>query len=384
MISSAKVDKKDQLLMQLTHYFITVENYTPIVVKGVKNEIWLENLDAPYRIVRINANYVHNDEQMDFDLFKIKNIVRQVKKKTFSFKVKTLNILLDVGSMVNLKSDDKIESIYVDFNKELKKNKALNNLYPELKDNLVDTKDGMEFVINVTHDINTKTEKDSLEYEKVFKKKGTPVTSALIAINIIVYIIATFGTLTGKFDLFTMFALNSGYVKSGELYRLITSAFMHESIFHLLVNLYALWIMGVQVETYIGKAKYLGIYLYSAIIASLLSCIVNGSTTWSLGASGAIFGLMGTLLYFGFHYRLYLDNALKTQIIPLIALNLIIGFMFPNIDNAAHIGGLIGGLFMTMALGIKNKSSKQDNINGVICSIILIAALSYLLLFAGR
>ena len=89
-MNTATVNKKDQILMQLAHYFITVENYIPIVVKGVQNEIWLENIDAPYKIVRINTNYIHNNEQLDFDLFKIKNIVKQVKRKTLSLSVNTL------------------------------------------------------------------------------------------------------------------------------------------------------------------------------------------------------------------------------------------------------------------------------------------------------
>ena len=71
MDSYPVADKKSQTLMQLAHYFITVENYTPIVVKGAENELWLENLDAPYRIIRLNLNYIHNNEQLKFDLFKI-------------------------------------------------------------------------------------------------------------------------------------------------------------------------------------------------------------------------------------------------------------------------------------------------------------------------
>jgi len=177
-------------------------------------------------------------------------------------------------------------------------------------------------------------------------------------------------------------ALNKGFVVNGQIYRLITAAFMHVNIFHLLMNMYALYIIGGQVESYIGKAKYLSIYLFSAIIGNLLSCVVNGFSGLSLGASGAIFGLMGTLVYFGYHYRLYLDNALKTQILPIILLNLMIGFMIPNIDNSAHIGGLVGGLFSTMALGIERKSTKQDTINGIICSIITLSFLCYLVFFA--
>lgn len=383
MGSIAKVDKKDQLLMQLTHYFITVENYTPIVVKGVKNEIWLENLDAEYRIVRINANYIHNDEQLEFDLFKIKNIVKQIKKKTLSFKVKTLNIFLDLGANANIKDDDKIKCLALEGEKNLKKNKELNAMFPELKNNLVETDDGLEFVINVTNDINVKTEKENREFERVFKKKKPTVTVTLIVINVLIYIISTFGLLTESFDWLSAFALNRfNVVEVGQIYRLITSAFMHQEIIHLLMNMYALYIIGTQVESYIGKPKYLFIYLFSAISGSLLSCVTHTDASWSLGASGAIFGLMGTLIYFGYHYRLYLDSALKSQIIPLVILNLAMGFIIPGIDNAAHIGGLVGGLFITMALGVKNKTSVQDSINGAICSIIFIGFMSYLLFFA--
>lgn len=379
---NTNVDKKDLMLMQLAHYFITVENYTPIVVKGVQNEIWLENIDAPYKIIRINANYIHNNEQMDFDIFKIKNIVRQIKRKTLSLSVQTLNILIDVGTSVNARTDKRIDSIFVDANKELEKNKKLNSLYPELKDNLVDTHDGIEFVINVTNDINIKTEKDNAEYEKVFRKKKSIVTYTLIAINVALFIATLVGDMTGLFNLSQMLAVNKYYVRSGQIYRLITGAFMHSGLFHLAMNMYALNILGGQVESYLGKVKYLIVYLFSAITGSLLSCVVYGTSGWALGASGAIFGLMGALLYFGYHYRLYLDNALKTQIIPLIVLNLAIGFIVPGIGNAGHIGGLVGGLFSSMAVGIEKRSTKQDAINGAICSIILFGFLSYLVFFA--
>lgn len=376
MNMAGTVDKKDQILMQLAHYFITQENYTPIIVRGVKNELWLENVDKPYKIIRINTNYIHNNEQLDFDLFKIGNIAKQVKKRTLSFNMKTLNILLNVGTNVELKDGNKIDCIIID-NKGLKKNKKLNELYPELKDNIIDADDSLEFLMNVTSDINEKTERENREFEEVFRRKPLNITYMLIAINAIIFILGNIGYYSGSFDLFSILALNRSLVLKGEIYRLLSAAFTHESIIHFGMNMYSLYIIGSQVESYIGKWKYLFVYLFSAITGSLLSCIIN--TGWSLGASGAIFGLMGTLLYFGIYYRLYLDSALKTQILPLILINLTIGFMLPNIDNAAHIGGLIGGLFSSMAVGINNKSSKLDRTNGVICSSILLLALTYIL-----
>ena len=145
---------------------------------------------------------------------------------------------------------------------------------------------------------------------------------------------------------------------------------------HLTLNTYSLYVIGVQLESYFGKLKYIIIYLFSAITASLMSVILTDSI--SAGASGALFGLLGALLYFGYHYRVFLGGVLKSQIIPLIIVNLAFGFMMSGIDNAAHIGGLIGGFLIAMAVGVPNKSSKSDLINGIIMSIICISFLLFM------
>lgn len=77
------INSKDEIIMRLVHYFVTEEDYQPIIVNGVKNEIWLENLDAPYRIVRINSNYIHNIDQLKIDNYKVKNVSKQIKRKLF-------------------------------------------------------------------------------------------------------------------------------------------------------------------------------------------------------------------------------------------------------------------------------------------------------------
>ena len=103
----------------------------------------------------------------------------------------------------------------------------------------------------------------------------------------------------------------------------------------------------------------------------------------SAGASGAIFGLLGSMLYFGYHYRVYLEGVLKSQIIPLIVANLLIGFLGSGIDNAAHIGGLVGGVLISMAVGVKYKSTNSEKTNGIVMSIILFAFLVYMAFIRG-
>ena len=110
-----------------------------------------------------------------------------------------------------------------------------------------------------------------------------------------------------------------------------------------------------------------------------------GGNYASIGASGAIFGLMGSLLYFGYYYRVYLGNVVKSQILPLIIINLFLGFVINGVDNFAHIGGLIGGALITLSLGIKDKSSKFEMFNGWIVTLIFLAFTYYMaFVLAGR
>ena len=128
---------------------------------------------------------------------------------------------------------------------------------------------------------------------------------------------------------------------------------------------------------FLGKTKYIIIYLFSAVIGSLFSITFAGNY-YSVGASGAIFGLMGSLVYFGYHYRVYLGNVVKSQIIPLILMNLGIGFLTPGIDNSAHIGGLIGGALITIALGVKDKTTSFEKVNGLIVTLLFLAFVIYM------
>lgn len=384
-MSNVLIRKNDQVMMSLVHYFVTKENYAPINVQGVKDEIWLENLNGPYRIIRISCNSIINEEQFEFDIFKMKHIMRQIKKKTMSFKINALNICLDLSKKVDEGNIKNIETIRVEDIKDIYNSEDIVRNFPSIKNELLETDDGLELIINVTNDINEKTEKENEKFNDVFSPKTIIFTNIISLICILMYVIVgIYGNNFFNFDanvLAKFGANNILLVKNGEIYRLLTCAFLHVGLIHLVVNMYSLRVIGPSVEGLIGKGKFVFIYLISAISASLMSLVFVDSNIVSVGASGAIFGLMGALLYFGYHYRLYLNDAIKTQIIPVILFNLIIGFMMPGIDNGAHIGGLIGGYLATMAIGIKNKSEKKDMINGWIVLILYLAFLSYIVFF---
>lgn len=371
------IDKKEEIVMKLLHYFITEKGYNPVIVRGVKDEIWLENLDEDYSIIRIVSSYIHNDEQFKYDLFKTKTLIKSIKRKTFSFKLKALSIFVNLGENVDV---DAFEEKNISF-ANIKKTSDLKNYYfvidsfPDITKDTNFKEKGLDLFLKITDDINKKNEEEAKITEDIFKIKTPIVTYALIIISIILYIL----DIALNNELIRNFAVNRYFIVNGEYYRLITGMFLHAGIMHLIFNMYSLYIIGTQLESFMGKIKYIIVYLLSGIAGSVLSIFF--SSNYSVGASGAIFGLLGSLLYFGYHYRVYLDTVIKSQIIPLILLNLSIGFILPSIDNWAHIGGLIGGVFASMAVGLKHKTTKIEQINGIILYTIYTAFILYFVFF---
>lgn len=375
------INRKDLIVMKLLHYFITEKNYSPVILQGADDEIWLENLDSDYKIIRIVSNYIHNDEQLNFDLFKTKRIVSKIKRKTFSFHMDVLSIYTDLGDNVHLEGQNKRDCMFLYDESDLEKYPFIENYFPDISKKLCFSEEGLQLFIKITNDINQKNKIEAEKAESVFKKKKPIITYILLGINIFMYFIPI---LLGNYnEILDYFCLYGPYVREyGEYYRLFTCGFLHANIFHLLFNCYALYIIGNQLESYIGKGKYTIVYFFSMLVGSLMS--ITFSDNPSIGASGAIFGLMGSLLYFGYHYRVYLGTMLKSQIIPLIIFNLLYGFMVSGIDNFAHIGGLIGGCLITMALGVKYKSSNSEKLNGTIITFIFTGFMIYMAFFMGR
>ena len=364
----------DLVIMSLINYFITEKNYNPMIIHGVRDEIWLENLTEEYKIVRIVSHHIHNKEQLDFDKFKLNRIVKQVKKKTLSLRIKVLNIYTDIEDKKILSNDDVLINKEEDINSP-----KLIDAFPNIVEKTKRDENGLEYFIKVTDNINKRNEAKSNEAEKIFKRKKPTVTYGIIFICILMFILMyIFGN--GSEDNYTLLLFGANLdvlTKGGDYYRLVTSMFLHIGIWHLFVNMYSLYVLGKEVENTLGRRKYLIIYLLSGIAGSILSLAFNHNIICA-GASGAIFGIMGAILYFGYYYRAYLGSTIINSILPVIILNLIIGFLDTGIDNAAHIGGLVGGILLTMTLGIPDKSNKVSKINGLILTIIYFVFIIYL------
>lgn len=367
----------DLIVMGLINYFIAEKDYNPMIVHGADNEIWLENLSEEYKIIRIVSHHIHNKEQLDFDKFKLNKVVKQVKAKTLLMKVKVLNIYTDIEDDKILTKDD----VHVTSEKDID-NSILTKLFPDIVEKTKKKGNDIEYIMKVSDNINRTNENKSRMAEKLFSFKKPTATYSLILICILIFILM-YILGNGSEDTYTLLKFGANLdvlTKNGQYYRLFTSMFLHIGIIHLLCNMYSLYIIGREVEIVFTKKKYLIIYLLSGIAGSILSLAFNHNTVCA-GASGAIFGLLGALLYFGYYYRAYLGASVTRSILPVVIINLIIGFASTGIDNAAHIGGLVGGILIAMAVGVPDKSNKISRINGIILSIIYFIFIIYLSFF---
>ena len=375
----ASKQKKDLLVMKILHYFITQKNYSPVIVHGVQNEIWLENMDEEFRIVRIVMGYIHNEEQLNYDNYKVSRLVRQIKLKTFTFKMNVINFYMDINNDVELIDSKNNFHINVKSELSLKKNKTVRNYFPDMPLKLTFNEEGALLYQKINNDILKKNMDQSEKINDLFTPKKPVVTNVLIGI-ITFFMIMMYLFANGSTDIETLYMFG-GLVKDSNPIRLITSIFLHIGILHYLMNVWALKLLGNQVEKFYGHIKTLLIFIYSGIIGNLLTVILMNENVISAGASGAIFGLMGAILYFAINQRTYMGEALKKEILPVIIINIFLGFLISGINMYAHIGGLIGGMLISSTLGIKHKTSKFEKINGWVCSIILLIALAYLAYF---
>ena len=181
------------------------------------------------------------------------------------------------------------------------------------------------------------------------------ITWLLLAINVVVWLLMQLigGFLNQDVDLLLRFGAMFGpLIATGEYWRFFTAMFLHANLLHLFFNCFALFIFGRLVEGVYGYTRFTAIYLLAGLSGGVLSYMFN-KTAIAVGASGAIFGILGALAaYFVVHRNTFGEMGRRnlTGLATVAAINLAIGLLIPNIDNWAHFGGLAGGFVMGLAL----------------------------------
>jgi membrane associated rhomboid family serine protease len=188
---------------------------------------------------------------------------------------------------------------------------------------------------------------------------NAPITRVLIAINLAIYLLTAVqgaglnspgGALLNRFILVGsnthMLFPVSDLAHDQQWWRMVTAMFLHASLLHIGFNMYALWVIGTPIEQYLGKARYLGLYFVSGL-AGAAGALLQSPFVPVLGASGAIFGILGAMMILEWQ----VTGRLAGQAAALVAINLGISFVIPNISWGGHVGGLIGGILIMLAYG---------------------------------
>jgi rhomboid protease GluP len=186
------------------------------------------------------------------------------------------------------------------------------------------------------------------------RDRRSTAVAIIIAVNVAVLILMEVtGGSTRLSNLIRFGAKDNDLVAAGQYWRLFTSMFLHIGFIHLVFNSLALWTFGRDLERVYGTGRFLLLYLLPGLAGSYAS--FRFSPYVSAGASGAIFGLIGVSLVFGFKYRsaipVQLRSRFGTGVIPVIAYNVLYGLNpRSHIDNFAHLGGLAAGILLTLVL----------------------------------
>jgi membrane associated rhomboid family serine protease len=206
-----------------------------------------------------------------------------------------------------------------------------------------------------------KAERESAREEEFFRaliERSSPFTLFFIGVNLAVFLLewlaGGMSALSADHSVIVAFGAKSNphISEQHQYYRFITAMFIHIGFVHFLLNNYALWIIGQEVERLYGSARFVALYLLTGISGVVASYFFTEAV--SAGASGAIFGLFGVIATFAFRYRREIPEVLsrdiKRRILPIIAINLVFGFSVRIVDNAAHLAGLFAGVVLTLVI----------------------------------
>jgi rhomboid protease GluP len=218
---------------------------------------------------------------------------------------------------------------------------------------------------------------DHLEFLHAVWSRRPLFTYIFLGANIAIFLLmALAGGSTNESTLMAFGVKSNPEIARGEWWRFITPIFIHIGMLHLFFNSYALWIVGPQVEKLYGAARFVILYVLTGVAGVYASYFYHPQSV-SAGASGAIFGLFGVLLVFGVRYRNsippFFKRAVGTGVLPVIVINLIIGFTIPAIDNSAHLGGLLAGAALATLVPFQKPGAETPGIFRTVQMVLLAA-----------
>lgn len=368
---------------RLVDFLVTECQYKIIYLSEDQQEIWLEEQSGAIkypviRLFRIDldwSNWLSRDmERTSLNAERIRRTLRNRSLKVESMYITAFPPVDSFAHLIDkpfISADKKVEIKTVLLDRSIEEWELAGHTIADL--NVVpDTEEERNAQIETyKEDVFTHIKQNEQEERQLFHF-GKPFISYLfIAIQIIMFFLMEgSGGSTNSETLINWGAKVNYLIADGEWWRLITPIFLHIGILHLLMNSIALYYVGPLIERIFGNSRFLFIYLFAGFSGVFASYLLSPSL--SAGASGAIFGCFGALLYFAWQFPKLFFRVMGWNVIIIIIINLIFGFTIQGIDNAGHIGGLVGGFLATAIVHFPKKKSWKIQLSALVMTLLLI------------
>ncbi|OLS41692.1 rhomboid family intramembrane serine protease [Bacillus sp. MRMR6] len=383
--------REDYVFWRLATFFITDQGYRIVQLFENGKELWLEKLEnkkAPIiRLVRVDLDW-SNAMQRDIEFSAING--ERIRKQVGRSELIIHNIYISQYPPVD-DYEDRLREPYVHPNGNKTTVNSVLLTSGEYEAGLRRMSQLMDS--DITFQIENEYPEQAVESEKrlalehaakkaktekeIFTNGKPFFTYVFIVIQVVMFLLLeTQGGSTNTSTLIKFGAKFNPYIYEGEWWRFLVPIFLHIGFFHLAMNTMALYFLGTAVERIFGNVRFLFIYLFAGVIGFIASFIFSSNV--SAGASGAIFGCFGALLYFCLIYPKLFFRTMGPSVIMVLIFNLIFGFSISSIDNAGHLGGLAGGF---LAAGVTHFPKKKKLILQMIflafTAILIWSSLSY-------
>ncbi|MHC0035917.1 rhomboid family intramembrane serine protease [Pseudoneobacillus sp. C159] len=380
---------EDYRFWSLANHLVKEENYRILHLTKEQNELWLENPDSKQMpVVRLLNCTLDWSNWMERDIQLTAMNGENIRKQRFQKSLHILNIyispyppvddyenrLKQLGSFDQISistyilSRDAFQDVLSELERIFKKNLSVTQ---PSDDEITD-----ERVASLKrHTIELANKR--VEAERNIFSYGKPIlTYVFMAIQVIVFLLLELnGGSQNSRTLVEFGAKFNPLILEGEWWRFITPIFLHIGFLHLFMNTLSLYFLGTAVEKIYGTTRFFWIYLFSGILGVIASFAF--SPNLSAGASGAIYGCFGALLYIGMVYPGLFFRTLGRNLITILILNIVISFTVPSIDMAGHLGGLVGGFVATGMVHFPKKKKIANQLLFFLFTLLITGSLLY-------
>ncbi|WP_231622392.1 rhomboid family intramembrane serine protease [Halobacillus karajensis] len=382
--------KQEFYLWKLTYDLVVSQGFQVLNMSTERGEVWLEKEhEWQTHVIRISHKQVNWKNELKRELEKAYRQLTQNKKLfrggKVQFHVLYVSEYPPVEEWQSVKEGLSTKKLpihlyYMDDEQKSNEQKRLYRAF-KLEEPLIDhgvEEAEMEALIPyLKHQLVKEQQEQRKKVMSLFDYGKPRMTFFLLAVNILIFLyIEWVGDSTSVDTLIDYGAKFNPAIMEGEWWRIVTSMFLHIGILHLFMNMFALYYLGTAVEKLYGTWRFTLIYVFAGLFGGVASFMLNPHV--AAGASGAIFGLFGALLFFGVQHKQLFFRTMGWNLITIVLINILFGLLVPQVDNGAHIGGMAGGFIATAMVRLPKQKNTSKQLVAVLIYVLTICTMAFL------